>query len=322
MRVRFWGTRGSLPASLDAAAVRAKVRAALLRASGRGFASEAEADAFLDAEIGFAGSGTFGGDSSCVQVDGGDGEYVVCDAGSGLRKLGNHALAGAGGKRLVFNLLLSHVHWDHICGFPFFAPAYVPGNLVRIHGCHDPEGVLRAAFERQQSFPCFPVEFARLGATIEFVPLAPGRACDIGGFRVTAHPQRHPFDSYGYRFEKDGRAVVYSTDSEHKEEAIDASYPQVAFFRGADLVIFDAQYSLAEATGSKEDWGHSSNIVGVELCQLAGAKRLALFHHDPGLDDAAIEAMLEETVRFEALSRRGAPLEVVAAYDGMVLEVE
>lgn len=322
MRIRFWGTRGSIPVSLDAAAVRGKIRAALLWASGRAFADDAVLDRFLDNELGFATSGTFGGNSSCVQIDGGGGEYLVCDAGSGLREFGAHAMAEASsGQPLVFNLLLSHVHWDHICGFPFFAPAYIPGNLIRIYGCHDVEGVLREALKRQQSFPCFPVDFERLGATIEFVTLDPGRACEIAGFKVTTHPQRHPFDSYGFRFERNGRAAVYSTDSEHKEESIGASYPQVGFFRGADAVIFDAQYSFAEAIWTKEDWGHSSNIVGVEICHLAGAKRLVLFHHDPALDDAALVTMLQETIRFEALTRRGDPLEVLAAYDGLVIEL-
>jgi hypothetical protein len=117
------------------------------------------------------------------------------------------------------------------------------------------------------------VDFARLGATIEFVTLDPGREYEVGGLRVRAKRQLHSGDSYGYRFEKDGKAVVYSTDSEHKRDHPAETDAFVEFFRDADLVIFDAMYSLADAVSVKEDWGHSSNIVGVELCQRARQRR-------------------------------------------------
>ena len=120
--------------------------------------------------------------------------------------------------------------------------------------------------------------------------LEPGREYEVAGLRVRAKRQAHAGDSYGYRFERDGKAVVYSTDSEHKLDDTDETEAFVEFFRDADLVIFDAMYSLADAISVKEDWGHSSNIVGVELCQLARAKHLCLFHHEPAYDDPAIGA--------------------------------
>jgi phosphoribosyl 1,2-cyclic phosphodiesterase len=256
-----------------------------------------------------------------VQIDSGGDEILAFDAGSGLRELGSRILAdGGAGRAHRINLVLSHLHWDHILGFPFFLPAYVPGNLIRIHGCH-PEEVMREAFGRLLSSPCFPVDFHRLGAAVEFVPMEEVRSYEIAGVRVRAQKQHHPFDSFGYRIEKDGRAVVYSTDSEHKEGAIGPDYPQVDFLRRADVVIFDAQYSLAEATSAKEDWGHSSNIVGVELCQLAEARHLVLFHHDPGADDLTLARVVDETRRYEALSRRGDGLRISAAYDGMEIDL-
>jgi ribonuclease BN (tRNA processing enzyme) len=134
---------------------------------------------------------------------------------------------------------------------------------------------------------------------------------------VTPKLQLHGGDSYGYRFEAGGRSVIYSTDSEHKLEDAAETHDFVAFFRDADLVIFDSMYSLAEAVSVKEDWGHSSNMVGVELCQLADVKHLVLFHHEPAHDDATIDRVLSETRRFEELTRDGAPLVVSSAYDGL-----
>jgi ribonuclease BN (tRNA processing enzyme) len=133
--------------------------------------------------------------------------------------------------------------------------------------------------------------------------------------------QRHSGDSYGYRFEIGGRSIVYTTDSEHKLEDRAQTAAIVAFFRDADLVIFDAMYSLAEAISVKEDWGHSSNVVGVELCQMAGAKHLVLFHHEPANSDAAIEGALRDARRLEELTRGARPLRVSAAHDGMEIDL-
>jgi ribonuclease BN (tRNA processing enzyme) len=137
--------------------------------------------------------------------------------------------------------------------------------------------------------------------------------------RVTPKLQRHGGDSYGYRFELDGRTVVYSTDSEHKLDHVEEARAFAEFFRDADLVIFDAQYSLADAVTIKADWGHSSNIVGVELCQMARARHLCLYHHEPALDDAQLADMLRQTRRLEEITRGEHRVEISAAYDGMEL---
>jgi anti-anti-sigma factor len=317
--VRFWGTRGSLSAPLDEMAVRAKIRHALLAACERGLADAAAIDAFIDRELPFSVRGTFGGNTSCVEIGGGSDDYLLCDLGTGVREFGNQVIAEHGPARPhCFNVFLSHVHWDHIMGFPFFAPAYIAGNRIRIHGCHK---TLREAMVRQQSAPCFPVTFGSLPATIEFIELEPGVEYRIGGFSVSAIKQSHEGESYGYRFSRGGKSIVYSTDCEHKESVLDENYPFVKFFRDADLLIFDAMYSLAEAVSVKEDWGHSSNIVAVELAQLANVKQLVLYHHEPAYDDASIERVLRETMRYEEISRDGHRVEVTSAYDGLELTI-
>jgi phosphoribosyl 1,2-cyclic phosphodiesterase len=318
VRVRFWGTRGSIPVAPTSAAIRRKLVAALTQARGRRLDTPVQIEAFVDGELAFPIRHTYGGNSSCVQLDPGGEEYVLCDLGSGARAFGNHVLATRRDAPVVFHVFMSHTHWDHIMGFPFFMPAYIPGNTITVYGCH---AWLEEALRRQHGAPSFPVEWSRLGAEVRFVRLEPDRVYELAGFQVRAKRQHHTGDSYGYRFERDGRTVVYSTDSEHKLDDPGQTEAFVAFFRDADLVIFDAQYSLADAVSIKEDWGHSSNVVGVELCQRARARHLCMFHHEPTHDDETIASVLAETRRFEEITRGDHAVQVSAAWDGLEIEL-
>jgi phosphoribosyl 1,2-cyclic phosphodiesterase len=313
MKVRFWGTRGSLPAALTTKGVREKLVAALVAGSGKALDTPEKAQAFADT-LPFSVSHTFGGNSSCVElIDEGAGR-VLLDMGSGARPAAGNALRELKGQPGEFHVFQSHLHWDHIMGFPFFTPAYIPGHRITIYGCH---AELEHAFRRQQAQPSFPVDMSVMGAKIEFVVLEPRRTYEIGGYRVTPKAQVHGGDSYGYRFERGATSVIYSTDSEHKLEDPKETQSFIDFFHGADLVIFDAMYSLADTVSVKEDWGHSSNVVGVELCQLAEAKHLVLFHHEPAFDDATIERVWRETQRLEEITRGAHAVTVTAAYDGL-----
>lgn len=315
MLVRFWGTRGSLPTPLNAMQVRGKIRQALSAAIRHGLPDEAGIDSFIERHLGFATAGAFGGNTACVEIDHVGEDYVLCDLGTGVREFGNDFLRRQRAeKSKTFRVFMSHLHWDHIMGFPFFVPAYIPGHRVEIYSCH---AEVEEAFRRQHRAPSFPVDFGQLGASITFHTLEAGRDYDVAGLKVRAMKQLHEGDSYGWRIEHGGKSVVYSTDSEHKGSGEPTEAAFAAFFKGADLVVFDAMYSLAEAVSLKEDWGHSSNILGVELAQRAGAKRLALFHHEPNNDDAVLAGLLDETRRFEELSREGVALQVISAYDGL-----
>ena len=318
MRVRFWGTRGSIPVALTTSDVRDKLAQALFQASGRTFRNYEEAHAFASSELDFSLTHTFGGHTPCVELELPGEEYYVCDMGSGARPFGVHVLAKQARRPATINIFMSHVHWDHIMGFPFLGPAYVPGTTIRIHGCH---AVLEQAFRLQQSPPCFPVSFEQLGAKIEFILLEPDKPYVLNGLEVTPHLQLHGGDSFGFRFEHGGKTVIYSTDSEHKLENRTEAEAFANFFRNADVVIFDAMYALAEAISVKADWGHSSNIVGVELCQMARAKHLVLFHHEPANNDATLEGLLKEARRFEELTRGDHALKVSAAYDGLEIDL-
>lgn len=319
MLVRIWGCRGSLPVATSTKKLRARLIAALQAAQGRNLASREEIIRFMDTELGFAVTHSFGGNTSCVEIESDGSDYVACDLGSGAREFGNRILAAGGAnKPSTFHFFQSHLHWDHIMGFPFFAPAYVAGNRIYIYGCHPN---MEEGFQRQQHPHHFPVQLSQMAADIRFVRLEPGVATEIAGFRVTPKLQQHSGDSYGYRFEKDGKAIVYSTDSEHKLEQAGHTQAFVDFFRDADLVLFDAMYSLADTVSVKEDWGHSSNIVGVELCQMAGAKHLCLFHHEPIYEDDQLETLWRDSQRLEEITRSGPPLHISSAFDGMEILV-
>lgn len=320
MLVRFWGTRGSLPVAPTADQIRKKVAHALVAAAGRRFTDETEAETFVEEGLSFAAGGTYGGATPCVELEAGNGAYFVCDMGSGLRSFGLDSMRrNTGGHPRTYNFFLSHLHWDHIMGFPFFTPAFDPGATIRIHAGHpDAEEALR----RQQEEISFPVPFDWLRAKFEFVTLSPGQAHQVDGVSVETKLQHHSHGSYGYRFtDGEGRTVIYSTDSEHKLEKMAVEAAFIHFFREADLVICDTMYSLADSVSMKEDWGHSSNIVAVDLCHEARARKLALFHHEPTYEDEDIERMHQETVRYEELTREAAPLEVICSYDGLEVRV-
>ncbi|HEY8358335.1 MAG TPA: MBL fold metallo-hydrolase [Ramlibacter sp.] len=316
MKIRFWGTRGSIPAAMGARALQRKLAQVLVASAGHDVSSPESAEAFLQT-LPFEMSHTFGGNSSCVGVQAEGAGRVLFDMGSGARVAAGHALQEQGGAPGEYHVFMSHLHWDHIMGFPFFTPAYIPGNKIHIYGCH---AELELAFRRQQDAPSFPVPFGLMGAQIDFTRLEPDRVYDIAGYSVLAKMQAHGGDSYGWRIERGGASFVYSTDSEHKQDGADM-HGFVQLFQGADVVVFDAMYSLADAVSVKEDWGHSSNMVGVELCQAAGAKHLVLFHHEPAYDDAMIARIWRETQRLEEITRGERPLKITAAYDDLEIVI-
>lgn len=315
MLIRFWGTRGSIPVALKGDGVRQKIKQALLQANGRRFEDEKAVDDFIDSELDFPVRSAYGGNSACIEIVD-NSNRMICDFGTGVRSLGQEIMKEGliTANPVELHVFLSHLHWDHIMGLPFFTPAYVPGFKINIYGCHPK---MEEVFQRQQSAPCFPVHWDQMGADISLTRLKTDTPYDINGFRVTAKMQPHPDASFGYRFEKNGKIVVYSTDSEHKLESVEKTAAAIDFYKDADLVIFDAMYSMAEMVSVKEDWGHSSNIIGVDLCRHAGVKHFCMFHHEPIHDDETIHSILNETIRYEEIGREGDPMKVSSAYDGM-----
>ncbi len=328
MKVIFWGTQGSLPASVNEKTVREKIFMALQAAQGYELGSAEAINQFIDSELPFAVRGTYGTNTACVQLDNPGGDFIILDAGSGLRELGLSLVRDGRAKEpSTYHFVMSHLHWDHLQGFPFFVPAFIPGNKIVIHAYH-PE--TEACFREQMSGQFFPIHFDQLAADISFEIREPDTPFELAGFQVSSRAQNHPGISYGYRFEKEGKCVVYSTDSEHKHDAYEKNYPFVDFFRGADLLIFDAQYTMADATFTKANWGHSSNVMGVELAARSGVRNLVIFHHEPTSSDAALEEFLFNTRMYcniyhqetgSKLGHERYPEQILLAYDGLEMEI-
>jgi len=234
---------------------------------------------------------------------------IILDAGTGLRRLGD-TLMGQGA--VDATLLLSHLHWDHIQGLPFFAPLYLP--TTRLHVVSGANGTpCRDILRRQMSAPTFPVDLEALPASLSFLEVRERQRFVVGDAEVTVARANHPDAVYAYRIEHKGRAVVYATDTEHYA-CVDPRLK--ALCRGADLLIYDAQYLPTEYTGeaglSRVGWGHSTWEAAVALAEAAGVGQLCLFHHDPSRDD-------EGVARIEALARKRFG-DTIAACEGMRLE--
>lgn len=321
MQVYFWGTRGSLPASITSQAIEAKIFKAVQASRAYPLETDEAIKTFIRDELPFPVRGSYGGNTSCVELRGME-EYVLCDAGTGLRDFGNAYMKTkmSGQKNLpdTFHIFMSHPHWDHIQGFPFFTPAFLPGHHIHIYGGH---ADLEQIFIRQQDAPCFPVPLKAMRADIRFHKLDSGKAYDIAGINVACIKQNHPGDSYGYRFLHKDKKVVYSTDSEHKEDARDEQREFIAFFQNADLLIFDAQYSFLDAVDTKANWGHSSNLLGVEMATAAGVRRLCLFHNEHTFDDDALDQFLLDTRKYLTIMDGSSNLEIYLAYDGLEIEL-
>lgn len=321
MQVHFWGTRGSLPTSMTTTMVESKIFKAIQAARAYSLETDEAIKIFIRNELPFSVRESYGGNTACVEIIN-EKEYILCDAGTGLRDFGNHYMKAkmSGHKNLpnVFNIFISHLHWDHIQGFPFFTPAYIPGNRINVYGFHE---ALEQVFVNQQNAPCFPVPLQAMKADISFHIMETDRKYDIAGIKVSGIKQHHPGDSYGYCFLKDEKKVIYSTDSEHKETAIDENYRFIDFFKNADLLIFDAQYNFLDSVDAKENWGHSSNILGVELAVRAGVKQLCLFHNEHTFDDEALDHFLNDTQKYLKIMDDQSNIKIHLAYDDFTIEI-
>lgn len=316
--IKFMGVRGSIPTPLVTHDVSEKLAVVLEQVSPDHLADEQSRRAFIDALPPHL-NGCIGGNSACVYVNVGD-EKIILDAGTGIRVLGLELMQTefAKGKGKA-HLLLSHTHWDHIMGLPFFTPMYIPGNQFIIAGCHED---LLDRLKGQQKFQYFPVSFDIYGSDISVAHLSgEGRTSyKIGGATVTWYEQYHPGKSYAYRIEYKGKSVIYATDAEYQDHTPEGLTKAADFFKDADLVIFDAQYTMMECI-EKKDWGHSSTFIGIKLALQAGVKKMAFFHHEPTYSDFQLMKILESSREFKDMVAPLNPLELDLAIEGQTMHL-
>lgn len=269
MRIRFWGVRGSI-------------------------ASPGPDTAAV------------GGNTSCVEVVCGK-TRIVLDAGTGLRGLGNELLRT--NDDLSLTLLLSHYHWDHIQGLPFFVPAYMKQTELTVVGGANGVMSVREALTHQMSAPLFPVRLDEIGARLATREVKMGEVFDVGEAKVTVAKGNHPGGVMAYRIEHEGKSMVYATDTEHYA-CVDPALKKLS--EGADVLVYDSQYSPEEYK-TKVGWGHSTYVEGAELARAAGVGTYVLFHHDPMRDDEGIADLERRAGELFASS--------IAAREGMDLDL-
>jgi phosphoribosyl 1,2-cyclic phosphodiesterase len=253
-----------------------------------------------------------GGNTSCVEVCCGE-TRIVLDMGTGLRRLGDALCAAR--RPVDATLLLSHLHWDHIQGLPFFVPAYVPSTKLQIVGMGNGSMTLRDVLACQMTAPFFPVRLDELGAQIRLREVKSGETFRVGDAEVRTARLNHPGGVLAYRIEHGGQALVYATDTEHYA-CVDPALRALA--EGADVLVYDAQYTPEEYRGdtgrSRVGWGHSTFAAGAEVARAAGVGQLVLFHHDPQHGDAAVVEIERRARDLFASS--------TAAREGMEIDLE
>jgi phosphoribosyl 1,2-cyclic phosphodiesterase len=316
MKIKFWGVRGSIPAPISPARVEQKVTEALLGAMKKKLTTPRAVREYV-ASLPLPKRGTIGGNTSCVEVQA-DGQRFVLDCGSGIRELGFQMMREEFGRgQGEAQILMTHTHWDHINGFPFFVPAYIPGNRLRIHGVHDH---LKRRFMNQHLLDNFPVPMTIMGSDIRFVKLTPWKRRRFGAVSVTPLELNHPGGAYGYRFEHDGKVFVHATDSSYNQFDDDHMRPFYDAYKDCDVLVFDAFFGLKE-TFLKSDWGHSTPFIGVDIALQAGVKRLVLFHHDHAVDDEGLWSLFHTASDYLKRVSDGRRCELDLAYEGMELEI-
>jgi len=319
MKIKLWGVRGSFPTVLSAKAIEEKIVTALTIAKPGDISSEESVRAFVS-NLPLSVKGTYGGNTTCIEVRTSTGELIIIDCGSGIIRLGNELMGSEFGQgKGVANIFLTHTHWDHINGIPFFTPLFIGGNKFNFYS---PIPDLRARIEHQQVKTHFPVGFDDMAAAKRFFTVKSDDNFHINETNIYTKSMPHPGGSYGIRIEEGDKVFVYTSDCEFDVNEIDDIRVYEDFFKNADLLVFDTQYTLQEALIDKTEWGHSSASIAIDIAVEFEAKKLVLFHHDPGYSDDKLNTILSNAKSYIHANRKIKDdffLEI--AYEGMEFEL-
>jgi len=313
MNIRFWGVRGSIPTPIPPSRIKSKISAIVEQITPEDIKSPESRERFL------AGLppwlfGTVGGNSPCVSVTFENlNECIIFDCGSGLREMGLSQSIDI--KKLnQFHIFLSHFHWDHLQGLPFFGPAYNPANKLEFYS---PVGGLEQIISGQMVFPYFPVTIDVMGSKKNYHYME--RDFNICNCTVSMKKMNHPGDSYAYCVNENGKRVIYATDTELTSSDFIKNDENTAFFKEADLLVIDCQYTLGEAI-EKYNWGHSAFSLAVDFAANWNIKHMVMFHHDPTYDDHKLYGILQSARWYlERMNLKG--IELTLAYEGLEISI-
>jgi phosphoribosyl 1,2-cyclic phosphodiesterase len=292
MLVRFWGVRGSLPSPLPPSLIKEKIAAILEQAVPQDLANAETKRRFLEGLPPWL-YGTAGGNSPCVSVDiDGFNEPFIFDCGSGIREMGIH-IGAMNPAPSRYHIFFSHFHLDHLLGFPFFGPVYNPSVTVDFYS---PKPGLQKKLADMMVVPFFPVQFDYLMSKKNFHQLESNglnkAVVSIGPTEIDFRKMNHPGDSFSYKITCNGKRFIYATDVELLSSDFLPTEDNTCFFRDADMIVLDSQYTLGEAI-DKYNWGHSAFSLAVDFAANWGIKHLVLFHHDPTYDDRKLYEILQ-----------------------------
>ena len=318
MKIRFWGVRGSIASPIGGNGIQSKIEKILSLATPADIQSPDSIRAFVNS-LSFSTKSTYGGNTTCIEIRDSANQLYIIDAGTGLRELGNKIL-GEGylsGKGHLY-WLFTHTHWDHIQGIPFFVPAYIPGNILDIYTAVDN---LKEKLEYQHVNTHFPIGFDGLRATKNFHTIPQGEWAGLSDkVRVMARAVRHPGGSYSYKLEEAGKTIIFCSDAEFNIDEMENILTYIHFFKDADILVFDTQYTFEESL-NKIDWGHSSASIATDIALKAGVKKLVMFHHDPSYNDEKLDAVYLRALNYKNMTSDSNKLEIVMAYEGLELEI-
>lgn len=283
MKIRFWGVRGSIPTPLTPEQIQSKIMAAVQRITSADL-ENAETRAKFVSSLPSWIFGTTGGNTACVELCHNDTD-IILDAGTGLRALGKSKKCPK-----KYHLILSHFHWDHISGFPFFDHAFNPNLEIQIYS-HKKD--VEKYFRNQMIEPYSPPSVApSITKKLVFNCLQEDKEFFIDDIKVNSHKMRHPGDSYSFSFEAGGKKFVYATDVELKCTDFSSSMGGEAVFKNADAIVIDSQYTVEEVY-RKENWGHSAFCYAIDFAIYWNIKKVYLFHHEPAYDDRKLNSILQ-----------------------------
>ncbi len=316
MRIHFWGVRGSIAAPLKAEQVQAKISAVVQRIRPEDLVDQDSRERFM-AGLPQWLFGTVGGNTSCVEIETNAGDHIIFDAGTGLRELGlyHEQQPEYSARPQTYHLFLSHFHWDHIQGLPFFNPAYDSRNTIIVYS-HRRK--VKKFLEDQMTWPYFPIPMLDKGgftAKFEFHCIEPDEEfVFIGDTKVGWHRVRHPGGCIAYSVTENNKKIIFSTDTELRPQDFEKNDSNIDFYRDVELLILDAQYTMTDSL-EKVGWGHSSFSLAIDFAVLWEVKKIALFHHEPTYNDKKILS-IQSNARHYCSYMYDSPLEIFSAVEG------